>query len=65
MGEVIRPPQWDDRWTRYAACQISQRRAQDRGEQIVRPGEFERAFRELKAQLKPEEEARKMGIRIT
>jgi hypothetical protein len=53
MGEVIRPPQWDDRaTTRFASWRIAQKRALDRGEQVLPPEAFEAAYEELKRYLR-------------
>jgi hypothetical protein len=63
MGEVIRPPQWDDRaTTRFAAWKIANRRAMDAGEQVLSREAFERAYEELKQHLRREREKKARGL---
>jgi hypothetical protein len=62
---VIRPKQWDDRWTRYAASRIAQKRALDAGETVWRPEFdelFEEAYRKLKQHLRQEREKKARGL---
>jgi hypothetical protein len=56
MGEVIRPPQWDDRGTRFAAWKIANKRAMDAGEQVLSREAFEAAYEDLKQYLRRERE---------